>query len=391
MSALPGYDPANFYVWPAADDFAIHLSFDVVKELSAQISTAQGEGQPGELSGILIGRPMEKPVRATAIEYFQSIEAASEASDSHQKLAAAAAQIAAESDEYRAIGFFQMRRDGGLSLGSRDLETLSGLFSKTGNIALLLQAPPSGENEASLFYWQDGKAHPRELGFAFPFDAARLAGGDAARSFPKPIDGLQPAAAKTRPIPVVRPQRRRSAPPVLSRETVRWGRLLATAALVVFVIGAVQLATYSNRTMAAPPAATPANRTAQSSEVALLPAQSSPVSSTVQNGELGSPAPSRATLPASASSTDLGLMVVPRSHLLEIRWNRESAAIAASEKGEMQITEAGTTQTLPFDQIQLREGYIAYMPTTNEVSIRFEVTGKDGAMTSQSTQWVALP
>jgi hypothetical protein len=325
---------------------------------------------------------MEKPVRATAIEYFQLIDQASEQSDAHQKLAAAAAQIAAESDEYQAIGFFQTRRDGGLNLGSRHLETLSGLFSKTGNIALLVQTSARGESEASLFYWQDGAARPRELGFAFPLDAARLASGDAGRSFPNPIDGLQPAAAKTRPIPVVRPQRRRPAPPVLSRETVRWGRLLATAALVVFVIGAVQLATYSNRTMAAAPAATQATKTTQNSEAA-LPAQTSAVNSLVQSSELGSPSP--------ASGMDLGLTVVPRSHLLEIRWNRESAAIAASEKGEMQITEAGTTQTLPFDQIQLREGYIAYMPTTNEVSIHFEVTGKDGAMTSQSTQWVALP
>jgi hypothetical protein len=391
MSAIPGYDPANFYVWPASNDFAIHLSFDVVKELNAQISLAQGEGQPGELSGILIGRPMEKPVRAAAIEYFQLIEAASGPSDSHQKLAAAAAQISAESDEYQAIGFFQTRRDGGLNLGSSDLETLGGLFSKTGNIALLVQTPANGENEASLFYWQDGKAHPRELGFAFPLDAARLASGDPGRSFPNPIDGLQPAAAKTRPIPVVRPQRRRSAPPVLTRETVRWGRLLATAALVVFVIGAVQLATYSNRTMAAAPAATQATPATQSSEPALPSAQTSPVSSPLENSELGSPAPGQASLPASATSMDLGLMVVPRSHLLEVRWNREAAAIAASEKGEMKITEAGTTQTLPFDQIQLREGYIAYMPTTNEVSIRLEVTGKDGAMASQSTQWVALP
>jgi len=76
---------------------------------------------------------------------------------------------------------------------------------------------------------------------------------------------------------------------------------------------------------------------------------------------------------------------------LEIRWNRESAAIATSDKAVIKITEDGRTEVVPFDQTQLRDGYVAYTPKTSDVSIRLEVTGKDGATTSESIRSVAIP
>jgi hypothetical protein len=57
----------------------------------------------------------------------------------------------------------------------------------------------------------------------------------------------------------------------------------------------------------------------------------------------------------------------------------------------MQITESGITEALAFDQRQLSDGYVAYTPNTNDVSIRLEVTGKDGGTTSESIRSVAIP
>ena len=94
---------------------------------------------------------------------------------------------------------------------------------------------------------------------------------------------------------------------------------------------------------------------------------------------------------APGNETALGLTVASRSHQLEIRWNRESATIAAADKGVMRITESGTTEVVPFEQDQLRDGYVAYTPKTNDVSIRLEVTGKDGGTTSESIRSVAIP
>jgi len=46
---------------------------------------------------------------------------------------------------------------------------------------------------------------------------------------------------------------------------------------------------------------------------------------------------------------------------------------------------------VPFEARELREGYVAYTPKTNDVSIRFEVTGADGAATTESIRVVAIP
>jgi hypothetical protein len=46
---------------------------------------------------------------------------------------------------------------------------------------------------------------------------------------------------------------------------------------------------------------------------------------------------------------------------------------------------------VPFDPGQLRDGYVAYTPTTNEVSVHLEVTGKDGGTVAESIQSPAIP
>jgi hypothetical protein len=92
-----------------------------------------------------------------------------------------------------------------------------------------------------------------------------------------------------------------------------------------------------------------------------------------------------------SKQTSLGLAVVSRPHQLEIRWNRECAAISDSDRGVMKITEAGITQAIPFDQRQLRDGYGAYTPTTADVRISFDVTGQNGAMTTDAIRAVAIP
>jgi hypothetical protein len=57
----------------------------------------------------------------------------------------------------------------------------------------------------------------------------------------------------------------------------------------------------------------------------------------------------------------------------------------------MKITEAGTTQDVPFDQSQLRGGYVAYTPSTSDVTVRLEVTGADGGTMSESIRAAAIP
>lgn len=351
-----GYDPANFYVWRVTDGFAIHLSLKVVTQLAAHISRSASESQAVETRGILLGRTIDTPFPATVIEDFKLVPGAKDyagSMDSDDAAFEIARRIAEVGNERRAVGFFRAGRNGNLNMGPRDLETFSHLFCETGNVALLIQTPRrGGESEAALFYWEHG-AKPGDFGFGFPLDASQLADGHPGWRYANPLDRTLPAAT---PHPLRLQVPKQTAPPPVhspGRDRIRWSRLLPTAALMVVGIGALQLATSSNRTAAA---------------------------------EVAAPAAAEA-----GSETRLGLTVTSRQQQLDIRWNRESPVIAASDKGVMRITEDGITEVVPFDQDQLRDGYVAYTPKTNDVSIRLEVTGKDGGATSESIRSVAIP
>jgi hypothetical protein len=341
MTTPLGYDPGRkFYVWRASDDFAIHLSLEVVTQLNAQISRAGSESQTAGLRGILLGRTIETPFRATVIEDFTLLPTSEGRGnrDSDDALFEIARRMAEAASEQQVLGFFRTRRDGTLNMGWRDLETFSTLFFETGNVALLIQTSGRGnESEAALFYWQNGGAYPRDFGFGFPLDAGQLANGHPGWRYPDPLQ-----APKPMPQPVLEPPAPERttlarAPFTAAPERIRWSRLLRTALLAVLGIGALQLA--------------------------------------MKGG----------------SQTGLGLKVTSRQHQLEIRWNRQAAAVAASSNGVMKITEAGKTQAVLFDQDQLRDGFVAYTPTTTDVSIRLEVTGPDGGTTSESIRTVAIP
>jgi hypothetical protein len=380
MSTALGQDPSNFYVWRASENFAIHLSVKVITQLTARISASRS--LVGDLRGILLGRTIDEPVRATVIDDFELIPPGDDAAANQvtdDKLLEIACRKARDGNEQQVLGFFRSRKDGGLSMNQRDLETFSRLFCETGNVALLIQTSRVNESDAALFYWQHGGAHPRDFGFGFPFDAGRLVNGHPGWRYRVPIDTAPEPAPLPPPgpqapgwtAPSSRPPRAvdwtMPPPPVspASGSGIRWGRLAPTVILVAISVGALQIATSSKQT-----AATAAASGIAASETAAteLVAQASP-----------------------SDERSLGLSVTSRQRQLEIRWNRESAAVATSIKAVMRITEDGITEVVPFDQTQLRDGYVAYTPKTNDVSIRLEVTGKDGGTMSESVRSVAIP
>jgi len=148
MSTPLGYEPGNFYVWRASDDFAIHLSLQVVTRLNAQISRAGNESQSGGLRGILLGRIVDTPFRATVIEDFKLLPPSEDPAnlDADDALFELACRMAEAGHEQRALGFFRSRRDGTLNMGWRDLETFR-LFCESGNIVASQRARSSGVRE----------------------------------------------------------------------------------------------------------------------------------------------------------------------------------------------------------------------------------------------------
>ncbi len=324
-----GYDPTNYYVWRAPSGFSVHLSLQVVRELGMKLAAT------GETRGILLGRAITTPFAATMVDDFALIPQS-------EDFAKACRATENARRDLRIIGYFRSQSDGRLRLGTGDVQTFDRLLCENGNVGLLIRAPRGGHSEAALFYWQDGQAQPRDFGFGFPFDPTKLAGGHPGWRFPDPFEAEEEVPAQS----VFQPT---SSDPV---EGVRWLRLLPTMALVVIGIVATQIAWNSRRTAStesAPPA-TPA-----------------------------------------VYETPLGLKVNSQPHQLEIRWNRAASAIAAAAKGTLNISEGGVTEAVPFEARELREGYVAYTPRTNDVSIRFEVAGTDGGVTTESIRVVAIP
>jgi len=349
MDTQLGYDPANYYVWRAPDGFSIHLSLDLVRELASQVAGSE------ETRGLLLGRTAGTPFAATMAEAFVLVSPFEDFESARLQVGLAATSRQTEEDagrEQRVIGYFRSQRDGRLTLSERDMQAFDQLFSETGNIGLLIRAPQRGDRDAALFYWQDGRPQPGEFGFGFPFDATKLAAGHPGWRFSNSLLPEQKAPARS----VSR--RSPEAPPLVApSEGIRWSRLLPTAALVVTGIIAAQVVWHSKGTASAD--STPAVQETQTS--------------------------------TAGYETPLGLKVTVQPHQLEIRWDRAASAITAAAKGTMRISEAGVTEAVPFDARELREGFVAYTPRTNDVSIRFEVTAVDGAATTESMRVVAIP
>ncbi len=334
-----GYDPANYYAWRASDSFSVHLSLHVVRELPLQMTAS------GEIRGILLGRSITTPFTATMADDFVVIPP-SEDFESARRVAEG------DGRGLRVVGYFRAQRDGRLRLGPRDVQTFDRWFYENGNIGLLVRIPRRGHSEAALFYSQDGQPQPREFGFGFPFDETKLAGGHPGWRFPDPLEDEEEA-----PAPAAFP-RTPEAPVVAASESVRWSRLWPTAVLVVTGVIVTQIAWHSKGTASAN--STPSVQAA---------------------------APST----ADTYATPLGLKVTSQPHQLEIRWNRAASAVVAASKGSLSISEAGVTEAVPFGPQELQEGYVAYTPKTNDVSIRFQVTGADGAAITESIRVVAIP
>jgi len=342
-------DQPQFYIWQAPGTvLSIYLSLQVVEELTAEHIRTNAGGLPGDIQGVLLGRSMSEPHQATYVEDFVLIprrcigKSGSAAAASDDELREIVCRLHRGVDAGRqAIGFFRSQRDGMLIPSRGDLKIADRLFPQPENVMLLVQFSAEGDSEAAFFYRQNGKIQRRECIHSFPFEVAKLSSrrpGGKRREDNLPLEW--PSASR----------------PEVSRETarsgMRWWQLLPTAAL--FTLGTIAAQNALDRQTVTP---------------------SSPTGIT------------------DVYEDSLGLKVTSLPHQLQIRWNHDSKAIRAAEQGEIRIAEGDVvvTQVIPIDRQQLLNGYVAYTPMTNDVSIRFEVKTPDGRRTTESIRAVAMP
>jgi hypothetical protein len=339
-----GYDRAQFYVWQApGNELSIHLSLKVVEALAAENRRVLAEGPAPDIRGILLGRSILAPSPATFVEDFvllphsgdETGEYAGTASD--DDLTAMVCRLHQGVEPGRiAVGFFRSEQDGSLIPGSRDLRTANRLFFQPDHVMLLIRFSRYKESEAAFFYRQNGKIQRRGFDNVFPFDADKLASRRAGRSDRAPLEWPGTPDRKGRA--------------GAAKGPIRWWQLLPTAAL--FTLGT-------------------------------LVAQTALGNHTVTN-------PSAPAAITAAYESPLGLRVTSLPHQLQIRWNSDAQAIRSAARGELRISEGDivVTEVIPMEKQQLLDGYVAYRPLTNDVSIRFEVEAPDGSRTSESIRAV---
>ena len=337
MSTQLGNDPGNFYVWRASDGFAIHLSLNMVTQLTAQISRAGNESQPGGMRGILLGRSIDTPFRATVIEDFKLIPAGADASqppDCDDALFEIACRMAGDRERSARSGLLSSPARRQVEHGTARSPDIQPAVLRTGKVALLIQTSGRGnESDAALFYWQqDGSPHPHDFGFGFPLDAGQLAKGHPGWRYPDPLDYA--------PTPATAPAPRRR------RQNLRMLQWMPPAAVS---------ASPERNTMVASDADGCASGDLRCGAAISDKFQPHHRCGVRANETAGPKARHREARARQSPARGWGLPY-HATHQLEIRWNRQSAVIAASDKGVMKITEDGITEAVPFDQPNLATG-----------------------------------
>jgi len=144
-------------------------------------------------------------------------------------------------------------------------------------------------------------------------------------------------------------------------EGQRWLNLLVTAVIVVFAIGSTTLLMESK----------PASRRPVATTQAVPPLAVQPA--------------------ASAGDSPFGLRVESKPQQLEVHWDRDRQKIRQAASALIHITDGAISEVIPFDKQQLSDGYLAYKPVTNDVSIRLEADEGNGEVVSESVRVVATP
>jgi hypothetical protein len=98
-----------------------------------------------------------------------------------------------------------------------------------------------------------------------------------------------------------------------------------------------------------------------------------------------------ASVVAAAPSHPLQLRATLSAQQLEVSWDHNSSAIRRAERASLQISEGDVTETVPFEASQLQDGVLVYRPRTNDVSVRMEVSERDGSQVSESVRAVVTP
>jgi hypothetical protein len=347
--AVPAY-----YVWKSAGaPVEVHLRLDVIDRLSAEVMRGYAAipKRGAEVGGVLIGAIDPASPGVVRIDDFEAVPCDYRRGPSYQLTeddTAAFEQVwrkwqPIEPGTAQAVGYFRSHTRDGLALAKEDVEILDHFFPGPANVALLVKPFATKAGVASFFIRVKGE-FPAAAPLEFPFRSRDLVEIQAQlRSAAAEPEQLEFEPFKTPP-PELAPSGTGptfvAAPAEASRGT-SWVWLLLS--LLFLILGG-----------------------ALGYEAALT---------------MGKRAG------ASPDGFSLALSVVQNGENLNVRWDRQSAAVLASQRGLLEIDDGGSIKPVELDPAQLRGGGLIYR--NNTASVRFRLTVYPSARVSitETREW----
>jgi hypothetical protein len=367
-------DESGYYIWaPAGKALAVYLHLDVLDRLLAEVMRGFGAvpKRGAEVGGVLIGVVEQGDKTVVRVEDFEPVECGYTRGPSYQFTEEEKAGFAdacrrwapdSERPDY-AVGYFRSHTRDGLSLAPEDLELMDRHFAGPSTIVLLVRPLITTASPAGFFFREDG-VFPETTPLEFPFRRRDLAGEEAPQRRPStdhPLADRKRAEAGFRPTVTARLRERERDAGMEFEELPQAGRAYAGTTppqsrlkgwmwiplSFVFLLLGVVLGFQAALTMSARSAA------------------------------------------GSASDLALALTVTKNDQDLTVRWNRESAAIRAAQKGMLEIQDGGFAKPVELDASYLQTGNIIYHihNASNAVQFRLTVYVNPRLTVSETLEW----
>jgi hypothetical protein len=361
-------DVPGYYVWEVPGrPVVVHLRLDVVDRLAAEVMRGFGAvpKRGAEVGGVLVGTIQQGVPAIVRIEDFEPVpceyrrgpsylfteEDGAAFEDAWQRF-----QPGVSPSSY-AVGYFRSHTRDGLALASEDIELLDHFFPGPAHVALLIKPFATRVSIASFFVREHG-GFPENALLEFPFRRRELTGEEAPprRSLlerrPRTL-GRSPAAlaegSEQTEFGFAAPERIPSAEPVRAAATLpktqfRGGWVWILLSFIFLLLG----------------------------------------------GALGFQAALTMRAPANANSAQnfsLSLSVARSGDNLNVKWDGQSPAIRAAQKGLLEIEDGGRTKPVDMDPVQLRSGSLIYRNSSKSVRFRLTVYPKARVSVTETMEW----
>jgi len=356
--AIPG-----FYTWEVpGKSISILLSLDLVDRLQQDVVRGFGAvpRRGAEVGGVLLGAvagdgPMVRveDYELVPIEYKRGPSYLLSEEDVHAFEAALEQSRQAGPNSLRPVGFFRSHTRDAAGLASEDLEMLSRYFPETETVVLLIRPFATKPSIGGFYFKEDGAFQSGAPLLEFSFRRKDLAPDEAPqqqapRERPAPRSEPLPQRAErwpvqTPPVEIAEPVDTTSVEPAPKRKRGWIWFPLSCIFLLLGVLLGFQAAL------------------------------------TVRPKVLG----------GSADPYSIALSVTASGNDLQLKWDRQSPAIRAAQKGILTI-EDGTLLSKPTElsASELESGSVVVYPhSTNRVRFRLELIMKERDSLTETVEW----